>query len=173
MFTLRSPALRQKSRVGNFEETRDGDVHMYNFEDAPATATNGDHTTSSVRQLSHEDETKQLMCEKQQIGEKTAADCCHTSCWPCHDPIFYYSKLVHCAAWTHSVNQTTGERSCCTVQVTLKEILGQDAHFLHKDVTSWCRTFCPLLRNAMVWISESAQRQPASGQGRRALSSLA
>ena len=57
------------------------------FEDAPAIAAKRD-TTSSVRQLSHEVEQNKLRDENTENQRKGAADCSHTSCWPCHDPIF-------------------------------------------------------------------------------------
>ena len=55
------------------------------------------------------------------------------------------------------LDQTAGEKSCCIVEVTLKEILDRNAHFLREDVTSWCRTSCPLLLNDMTWPYQSSK----------------
>ena len=85
--------------------------------------------------------------------EKVAADCSHTSCWPCDDPIFItpssVRRLGSLCLWDR--NQTTGETNCCIVQVTSKDILDRNACFLCKVGTSWCKTFCPPLRNVMTW----------------------
>ena len=87
MLTLSSPALRSKSRVGSFEKARETDVRMYHLGDAPTKASKREYTAASVRKLPHEDEKKQLGDEKTENEVKRAADCSHTSCWPCHDPI--------------------------------------------------------------------------------------
>ena len=48
LFTLSSPALRQKSRVESFGKTREGDMHTYDFEDDPVIATKRNFTTSTA-----------------------------------------------------------------------------------------------------------------------------
>ena len=51
--------------------------------------------------------------------------------------------------------QTTGERTCCIVEMTLKEILVQNAHFIREVVTSW--TSCPLLLTDVMWPYQSSK----------------
>ena len=55
-------------------------------------------------------------------------------------------------------DQTSGETNSCIVEVTLKDILDQNAHFLCEDGTSWCRTYCPQLRIAMTWPFQSFKK---------------
>ena len=51
--------------------------------------------------------------------------------------------------------QTAGETHCCIVEVTSKDALNRNARILCEDGTSWCKTFCPPLRNVMTWPFQS------------------
>ena len=55
------------------------------------------------------------------------------------------------SAFLLELDQTIGETNCCIEEVTSKDLLDQNAHFLCEDETSQCRAYCPLLRNTMTW----------------------
>ena len=96
-----------------------------------------------------------------------AADCSHTSCWLCHDLIFitpsWFSAPPGLALPMGS--RPDYWRNELLHRVTSKDILDRNAHFLCEDGTSWCRTCCPLLRNALTWPFQSLKNTCESVHG--------
>ena len=97
-------------------------------------------------------------------NEKTywATDWSHTSCWPCHDPIFITPSWF---SVPHGLSLPKRSRPDCWRNELLYRANGKC-----EDGTSECKTYSPLLRNTMTWPFQSLKntcwarriRQPLS-----------
>ena len=90
-------------------------------------------TPSDVRQLSREGVRNDW---RDEITDK-AVDCSHTSCWPCHDPVFISPTWFSAPPRLWNRDQTFGGANCCIVQVTSNNIIVlANEHFLCEDGAS-------------------------------------
>ena len=114
--------------------------------------------------------------ERKEGQEKRGAgDRSHKLCWPRHDPFFITSIWLTAPpglALPVDLDQIPGEMTCCIVKVILKRILNQNVQFIRDDVTSWCRRFCPLLFNGMMWPYQTLENtcDPRTCMGSKNLS---